>query len=82
MDAATTTRRTKNLTREESQLVVTNLLKTSENGKLKRGTIAAVAAECRVTASTVSRVWKRAKTEAARTGSYVAFSRKYLSGRR
>ncbi|KAG2888287.1 hypothetical protein PC116_g21013 [Phytophthora cactorum] len=56
MDAATTTRRTKNLTSEERQLIVTNLLKTSENGRLKRRAIAAVAAECRFTASTVSGV--------------------------
>ena len=37
MDAATTTRRTKNLTRDERLLVVTSLLKTSENRRLKRG---------------------------------------------
>ncbi|XP_059654902.1 uncharacterized protein LOC132301682 [Cornus florida] len=52
----------KNLTNEERQAIFAVLLKKSENGKLKKGSISATAKMFSVCVRTVQRIWQQAMT--------------------
>eukprot|EP00171_Calliarthron_tuberculosum_P001066 IDg1066t1 len=54
-----------NLTDDQRQAVYNALLTSSDNGKLKRGSIKAVAEQFEVSRDTVERIWKRRKSSLA-----------------
>ncbi|KAG3069787.1 hypothetical protein PI125_g23130 [Phytophthora idaei] len=80
--AKSNTIRKTNLTDTERQRVLMALLLRSTNGDLKRGDLSAIAAAEGVHPSTISRLWARAKVEAARSGHFASSSRRNRSGRR
>ncbi|KAG3118396.1 hypothetical protein PI124_g3239 [Phytophthora idaei] len=68
------------LTEVERRRVLMALLLRSTNGDLKRGDLSAVAAAEGIHPSTISRLWARAKVEAARSGHFASPSRRSRSG--
>ncbi|KAE8896586.1 hypothetical protein PF003_g19167 [Phytophthora fragariae] len=75
-------RATRELTARERQQAVSALLARAHDGKPRRGAIKEVAGNFSVHEKTISRLWKRAKTNAAQHGVYEATTLKHLTGRR
>jgi transposase-like protein len=73
---------TRELTPRERQQAVSALLARLHEGKPRRGSIKEVAGNFGVHARTISRLWKRAKTNAAQQGVYEAPTLKDRTGRR